>query len=97
MIPMKIPILSISTPIDEVSIPTGEILKVENTPMDFRTPHAIGERIEDVYKRQIPHTIRHKYQLSYKNQLDILSKKKSKTEYRIQHKELKSRQTPSTI
>ncbi len=34
-------------PTDETSIPTGEILFVENTPMDFRTPHAIGERIED--------------------------------------------------
>lgn len=33
-------------PIDEVSIPTGEILKVEGTPMDFRTPHTIGERID---------------------------------------------------
>ncbi len=33
-------------PIDEVCIPTGEILKVEETPMDFRTPHAIGERID---------------------------------------------------
>ncbi|MBQ8674580.1 MAG: galactose mutarotase [Bacteroides sp.] len=34
-------------PINEVSIPTGEILKVEGTPMDFRTPHTIGERIEE--------------------------------------------------
>lgn len=34
-------------PIDENSIPTGEILKVEGTPMDFRTPHTIGERIND--------------------------------------------------
>lgn len=34
-------------PIDEVSIPTGEILKVEGTPMDFRTPHTIGERINE--------------------------------------------------
>lgn len=33
-------------PIDNVCIPTGEILKVEGTPMDFRTPHTIGERIE---------------------------------------------------
>lgn len=36
-------------PIDEVSIPTGEILKVEGTPMDFRTPHAIGERIDEPF------------------------------------------------
>lgn len=34
-------------PIDNTSIPTGEILKVEGTPFDFRTPHAIGERIND--------------------------------------------------
>ncbi|WP_321480727.1 aldose epimerase family protein [uncultured Bacteroides sp.] len=34
-------------PINEVSIPTGEILSVENTPMDFRTPHTIGERIDE--------------------------------------------------
>ena len=38
-------------PIDEVSIPTGEILKVEGTPMDFRTPHTIGERIDDAYQQ----------------------------------------------
>ncbi len=33
-------------PIDEVSIPTGEIAKVEGTPFDFRTPMAIGSRLE---------------------------------------------------
>ncbi len=33
------------TPIDSVSIPTGEILKVAGTPMDFLTPHTLGERI----------------------------------------------------
>ena len=33
-------------PIDENSIPTGEILKVEGTPFDFRTPRAVGERID---------------------------------------------------
>lgn len=41
------------TPIDDVSIPTGEILKVENTPMDFRTPHTIGERINDKFQQLI--------------------------------------------
>ncbi len=40
-------------PIDEVSIPTGEILKVEGTPMDFRTPHAIGERINDKFQQLV--------------------------------------------
>ena len=33
-------------PIDETSIPTGEILKVEGTPMDFREAHKVGERID---------------------------------------------------
>ena len=33
-------------PIDENSIPTGEILKVEGTPFDFRTPHTVGERVD---------------------------------------------------
>ena len=34
------------TPIDSLSIPTGEILPVEDTPFDFRQEHAIGEMIE---------------------------------------------------
>ena len=33
-------------PIDGNSIPTGEIRFVEGTPFDFRTPKAIGERID---------------------------------------------------
>ena len=33
------------TPVDNVLIPTGEHMAVEGTPFDFRTPHAIGERI----------------------------------------------------
>lgn len=33
-------------PIDENSIPTGEIRKVEGTPFDFRTMHAIGRDID---------------------------------------------------
>jgi aldose 1-epimerase len=32
-------------PVDETQIPTGEIRLVEGTPFDFRTPHAIGARI----------------------------------------------------
>lgn len=32
-------------PIDENSIPTGEILKVEGTPFDFRTPKPVGRDI----------------------------------------------------
>lgn len=33
------------TPTDETLIPTGELAPVEGTPLDFRTPHIIGERI----------------------------------------------------
>jgi aldose 1-epimerase len=35
------------TPVDETLIPTGEIPEVAGTPFDFRTFHAIGERIRD--------------------------------------------------
>lgn len=34
------------TPADAGSIPTGEIAPVAGTPMDFTTPHVIGERID---------------------------------------------------
>jgi aldose 1-epimerase len=33
------------TPVNAGMIPTGEIARVDGTPFDFRTPHAIGERI----------------------------------------------------
>lgn len=33
------------TPVDSLSIPTGEIAPVEGTPFDFRTAHAIGQFI----------------------------------------------------
>lgn len=36
------------TPVDEGLIPTGEIRAVADSPMDFRTPHTIGERIDQV-------------------------------------------------
>jgi aldose 1-epimerase len=34
------------TPVDSTFITTGEIAKVEGTALDFRTPHAIGERVD---------------------------------------------------
>ncbi|MDD6552560.1 MAG: galactose mutarotase [Prevotellaceae bacterium] len=40
-------------PIDPVSIPTGEILKVEGTPFDFRKPMAFGDHINDTDNEQI--------------------------------------------
>jgi aldose 1-epimerase len=33
------------SPVDAALIPTGELKSVAGTPFDFRTPHAIGERI----------------------------------------------------
>ncbi len=40
-------------PTDNTSIPTGEILKVAGTPMDFRTPHTISERISDSFEQLV--------------------------------------------
>ena len=40
-------------PIDETSIPFGEIVPVAGTPFDFRTPHTVGERIDDKSDQQI--------------------------------------------
>ena len=34
------------TPVDATLIPTEELKSVQGTPFDFRTPHAIGERID---------------------------------------------------
>ena len=34
------------TPVDKGLIPTGELAKVEGTPLDFRQAHKIGERID---------------------------------------------------
>jgi aldose 1-epimerase len=36
------------TPVDDTLIPTGEIADVEGTPLDFRKPTAIGERVDQL-------------------------------------------------
>lgn len=41
------------TPIDDTSCPNGEILSVENTPLDFRDFHTFGERINSSYPQMI--------------------------------------------
>jgi aldose 1-epimerase len=41
------------TPVDASLIPTGEIASVADTPMDFTTPHAIGERIRDDFEQLV--------------------------------------------
>lgn len=40
-------------PIDENSIPLGSVDPVDDTPFDFRKPHALGERIYDKTNQQI--------------------------------------------
>ncbi len=37
-------------PTDDELIPTGEVRSVAGTPFDFRTPHTVGERIDDDYE-----------------------------------------------
>jgi len=39
------------TPVDSTLIPVGEIRPVANTPMDFTTPHPVGERISSDYEQ----------------------------------------------
>lgn len=41
------------TPVDNTFMTTGEIAPVEGTPMDFRTPTTIGERIDDYEYEQL--------------------------------------------
>ena len=42
-----------TTPVDSTLIPTGEVAPVQGTPFDFRTPHAIGERVDQRQNTQI--------------------------------------------
>ena len=37
--------------VDDTLIPTGEIVPVEDTPLDFRSPHTVGERIDQLQAR----------------------------------------------
>ncbi len=41
------------TPVDAGLIPTGELQPLEGTPLDFRQPRAIGERIGDAFDQLI--------------------------------------------
>jgi len=41
------------TPIDASLIPTGSIESVAGTPLDFTTPHAIGERLRDGHEQVV--------------------------------------------
>jgi aldose 1-epimerase len=55
------------TPVDNTLVPTGKIRKVQRTPMDFRTPHAIGERINSDYEQtKLAHGYDHNWVLDGK-------------------------------
>ncbi len=41
------------TPVDSVLIPTGQLMDVAGTPFDFRTPTAIGARVNDSTNQQV--------------------------------------------
>ena len=41
------------TPVDATLIPTGEIRSVAGTPLDFRTPHRIADRLRDGREEQM--------------------------------------------
>ena len=41
------------TPVDSTLIPTGELMPVSGTPFDFRTPTAIGARVDQRQNQQI--------------------------------------------
>ena len=50
---------------DESYMPTGVILSVEGTPMDFRTPHAVGDSIHsEYYQIQNAHGYDHNWVLN---------------------------------
>ncbi len=50
---------------DESYMPTGKILPVEGTPMDFRTPHAVGDSIHsDYYQVKNAHGYDHNWCLN---------------------------------
>jgi aldose 1-epimerase len=54
------------TPVDSNLIPTGELKPVEGTPFDFRTPHAIGERIDaDDEQLRLGHGYDHNFVLDH--------------------------------
>jgi aldose 1-epimerase len=53
------------TPVDDTLIPSGELAPVENTPFDFRTPTAIGERINEADRQlQLGHGYDHNWCLN---------------------------------
>ena len=59
-------------PTDDTAIPTGEILKVEGTPFDFRTPKAFGKDINADHEQiKFGHGFDHNYVLNKKEEGEL--------------------------
>jgi aldose 1-epimerase len=57
--------------VDEGLIPTGEMAMVEGTPLDFRSPHAIGERIGQIKEKQFNSGYDHCFVLNHRTPGDL--------------------------
>lgn len=60
-------------PADETLIPTGELAPVKGTPLDFRTPHAMGERIRQITDKQFNGGYDHCLVVNHKSPGDLVS------------------------
>ena len=58
-------------PADSALIPTGEMAPVDGTPLDFRTPHPVGERIGQITQRQFGGGYDHCFVLNHKQPGDL--------------------------
>jgi aldose 1-epimerase len=56
---------------DETLIPTGQVVPVEGTPLDFRKPHPIGERINQIKEPQFNGGYDHCLVLNHKSPGDL--------------------------
>jgi aldose 1-epimerase len=57
--------------VDQALIPTGEMMLVEGTPLDFRSPRRIGERIGDVREKQFNGGYDHCLVLNHQKEGDL--------------------------
>jgi len=57
--------------VDDALIPTGETAPVQGTPLDFRTPHAVGERIGQIQGKQFNGGYDHCLVLNHKEPGDL--------------------------
>lgn len=64
------------TPVDETLIPVGELPTVEGTPMDLRTPIAIGAKIDDSFEQLVRgRGYDHNWVLNAKGDINVLAAK----------------------